>query len=198
MRKHIRPNIGDKFSDLTVVSSVSELGKYHIVCKCVCGSTVDVSMYHLLSGNTRSCRCQTSKILSNGKGAASLKYWYNIYKLNALKLQREFKLTLGEFKLLTVNKNCVYCGEPAKLLNRYLNNKGNQKRKNKRYKQSTVDAANIYVNGVDRIDNNVGYIKENCCTCCESCNFMKQNFTAAQFIEKAHKISHYCLTKIRK
>lgn len=38
------------------------------------------------------------------------------------------------------------------------------------------------INGIDRIDNEKGYIKENCVSCCKNCNRMKCNFKLIQFI----------------
>ena len=46
------------------------------------------------------------------------------------------------------------------------------------------------VNGIDRIDSNIGYIKENCVSCCWTCNKMKNNFSQKEFLEKINKI--YC------
>ncbi len=42
--------------------------------------------------------------------------------------------------------------------------------------------------GVDRLDNNVGYVKKNCVPCCKICNFMKSNYTLKVFLGHASKI----------
>lgn len=43
-------------------------------------------------------------------------------------------------------------------------------------------------NGIDRWDNNIGYIKENCVPCCKDCNFLKQARAPDIFIEKVKQI----------
>jgi hypothetical protein len=178
--KHARPKIGDKFQDLTVIDDKSSKGKYHIICKCICGKHTHVSMYHLLSGDTKSCRCQQTKIKENGLGTVSFKKAYGIYKINADKQGRDFSLTLEEFINL-VTKNCHYCDSSPKDFNGYLSKNGSQKRRDKKYKDSTILLANIKINGIDRKDNNLGYVLENCLPCCVVCNRAKKDMTFEEF-----------------
>lgn len=42
--------------------------------------------------------------------------------------------------------------------------------------------------GVDRLDSSIGYLKENCVSCCSTCNFMKLSLTKDQFLEHIEKI----------
>lgn len=42
--------------------------------------------------------------------------------------------------------------------------------------------------GVDRVDNTLGYLKENVIACCGQCNRMKNNYTLEQFLDKCQKI----------
>jgi len=43
--------------------------------------------------------------------------------------------------------------------------------------------------GLDRLDNNIGYVEGNCVPCCWSCNMMKGTLTGEQFIELCAKIA---------
>lgn len=43
-------------------------------------------------------------------------------------------------------------------------------------------------NGIDRIDNNIGYVIDNCQPCCRMCNIMKSNYGHTQFLEHIRKI----------
>jgi hypothetical protein len=36
-------------------------------------------------------------------------------------------------------------------------------------------------NGIDRIDNNIGYIVKNCVPCCKHCNYVKGDLSQADF-----------------
>lgn len=42
--------------------------------------------------------------------------------------------------------------------------------------------------GIDRVDNSVGYVKENCVSCCEICNKMKWKFTQQDFLKQVKQI----------
>lgn len=43
--------------------------------------------------------------------------------------------------------------------------------------------------GIDRIDNSIGYTKENAASCCKICNYMKKTLSVQEFLDHAHKIS---------
>lgn len=47
------------------------------------------------------------------------------------------------------------------------------------------------VNGIDRLDNTIGYEKDNCVPCCETCNMMKHTFHPIFFIELCRIISGF-------
>jgi len=42
--------------------------------------------------------------------------------------------------------------------------------------------------GIDRVDNNIGYLKENCVSCCGICNMMKMKLTKEKFLNHIKKI----------
>jgi hypothetical protein len=44
----------------------------------------------------------------------------------------------------------------------------------------------IEYNGIDRVDNEKGYLVENCVPCCFTCNSLKKSVTKS-IIEKAYK-----------
>ncbi len=45
--------------------------------------------------------------------------------------------------------------------------------------------------GVDRKDNNVGYVLQNCVPCCKWCNFFKSREGYREFIERCKKITEH-------
>ena len=81
------------------------------------------------------------------------------YVKSAEKRKHHFFLTLEEFSKL-LTEPCFYCGAIP----------------NPR-------------NGVDRVDNSVGYELWNCVTACRTCNYMKQDSTLKDFVEKCTAIS---------
>ena len=44
--------------------------------------------------------------------------------------------------------------------------------------------------GIDRLDNTIGYLRENVVSCCSICNMMKRAYTKEDFINQCMKISN--------
>lgn len=89
---------------------------------------------------------------------------------NPTRKQKEFKLTLAQFKKL-IHSNCYYCGA-APSTDNVWNKSGKRK----------LDKESIKINGIDRIDSDKGYFLENCVPCCPQCNRMKLNYTTEEFL----------------
>lgn len=81
---------------------------------------------------------------------------------------KDFELTLEEFSKL-VHDNCIYCGAPPE--------------KNSEFYQGLrrKSIEDVPVNGIDRIDSNLGYISGNCVPCCSYCNRMKSDLSFDEF-----------------
>jgi hypothetical protein len=43
-------------------------------------------------------------------------------------------------------------------------------------------------NGIDRKNNSLGYVSNNCVPCCSECNLMKRKMSVNQFLEHMRKI----------
>lgn len=85
---------------------------------------------------------------------------YGDYKTRARTKSIPFNLNIDDFCDIVI-KNCVYCGSEPK------------ERKRDRY--------TIYINGVDRVNSDIGYTKDNCAPCCTVCNQMKLNYNLDDF-----------------
>lgn len=109
---------------------------------------------------------------------------YREYKKSARVSNREFNLTESSFNVI-VKDNCYYCGENAPL---------------KQFKRSTRNHGRVLhgnpikFQGIDRVDNDVGYTEENSVPCCPKCNFMKHTLNANDFIDHVLKISEHIKT----
>ena len=88
--------------------------------------------------------------------------YYNIYKRNAALKQKSFELTKEQFMIL-VNTNCTYCG--------IMQEKG--------------------FNGIDRVDSLIGYVSDNCVSCCAMCNYMKKCLDKQSFLNRIEHILSY-------
>ena len=94
------------------------------------------------------------------------------YRMNAGRRGIKFFLTKEEFEDL-VTKNCFYCGAKPSA------------RKNKALK------SHMPMNGVDRVDNTVGYLKSNCVPACPECNMAKRMLTVRRFLQLVRRIYRY-------
>lgn len=52
----------------------------------------------------------------------------------------------------------------------------------------------VRVNGIDRVNNDIGYEDGNVVPCCKLCNYFKKNYTVEQFLGHAKRITEYQLT----
>ena len=156
--------VGTRFGKLVVVSldSYKQKGKKQRIsfwyCKCDCGGEKVVCLQNLRRGHTKSCGCY--KPYKKPLGYASETSLINSYIRQATKRNLTFELTRSEaHKLFT--SNCYYCNiEPKQIHNPRSRNNG----------------VFIY-NGIDRIDNNKGYVIDNVVSCCGMCNISKHNRT---------------------
>ena len=86
-------------------------------------------------------------------------------------------MTFDEFKSF-LHQNCFYCdGEPSSVY----------QIKNSKTGEIRAGLPLIY-NGIDRLNNEIGYTTENCVTCCETCNRMKMKYDYNFFINHITKI----------
>lgn len=198
--KYRNLEIGSKYNKLTVLSfshskkfeRKKRIGscdyRYYYNFKCDCGKEKVISTHSVLNNTTKSCGClqleacnslenkqrlhQNSIILNNNidHNESAIKRIFSSYKTGANKRGYSFELTYDDFKELT-NGTCTYCGDSAYGLSKSKNNKG------------------MYpYNGIDRVDNSIGYIKSNCVTCCKYCNSMKRDTPLDEFKERITKI----------
>ncbi len=138
-------------------------------CLCVCGIITKTKGIHLKNGHTKSCGCYEKEQLIKRNtlpiGEAAFNFLYRVYKYNANKRKLAFNITKEEFKKLT-QKSCHYCGaEPTGSI-----------------KQDTYSNGAYIYNGVDRKDNNIGYVLTNCVPCCRVCNRAKMNMEYTDFL----------------
>jgi len=147
-------------------------------CLCDCGNDAIVSSLRLRGGHTKSCGCLRREICQHGlkEGEASFNKLFSQYKRQAKNRNIIFELTKEEFAYIT-KLNCYYCGkEPSQEFGAR-----SETRMNGHY---------IY-NGVDRKDNNEGYINKNVVPCCGFCNMSKKNLPEEIFLLWIERIYNY-------
>ncbi len=137
----------------------------HWKFKCDCGNYTTSLLRQVFNNTAKSCGClQKEKTRERllgvpnkrlGTGNYEMQAFnklYGDYKISAYNRGYEFRLTKEEFKFLN-KQDCVYCGKPPSNI----------------YNEQSRQGYYVY-NGVDRRDNNLGYIPTNCYSCCTMCN----------------------------
>lgn len=166
--------VGNRYNMLTVVEFVGydKNGNYKWTCKCDCGNYRDVVTRDLKNGHTKSCGCWRDIRLRLPEGEAAFNRVYNHYRKEASDSNRVFELTKEYFRELILS-DCYYCGDPPSNVR----------------KMPRVNGVLVY-NGVDRIDNSIGYVLGNVRPCCKDCNFLKGFRSEGILLDKVKKIYH--------
>lgn len=164
--------VGNKYGKLTVIEQLDQNQPIRWKCKCDCGNIVikkSKALCNRHNNSKTSCGCHRIKLPNSG---AAINRYCLEYKKSAKKRGLSFELSMDEFKLL-ISKNCFYCGiSPSNLVN-------------KRYTNG------VLVNGIDRIDSNIGYTTTNVVPCCKECNYAKRTLTKDKFLGWVKRIACY-------
>lgn len=158
---------GQKINSLSVLywdkGNQHKQGKW--LCQCDCGEQTRVSTNSLRTGRIKSCGCiwksgDYNAVLRHPD--AAFKETYRVYRRSARLKGYDFLLSSEQFQKIT-GENCFYCGI-------YPSN------------EKKLPTGNTYkYNGIDRLDNTIGYILSNCVPCCKPCNYAKQRMTVPEF-----------------
>ena len=170
---------GDVFGELTVIEVLYKRenkvdSKLMANCLCSCGTEKLVYTRNLTRGASNNCGCLTRKIqgLNSRKnfGEALLNRLIGTYKNNAKNRKLVFELNAKQLYNL-FKGNCYYCGIPPSKLT-----------------TSSKHYGFIIWNGIDRLNSRVGYTSNNCVSCCETCNFLKSDYSEEEFMSIINKI----------
>lgn len=150
---------GQKFGMLTVDHWVGSKKAWY--CLCDCGGETHARSFSLKNGKHSRCACcQTAprphRYLPDDMGPKN--QYFRHYRKAAEKRDYCFDLSLNEF-IEIVHKSCHYCGDSPKpnAIHPRLHK--------------------ILVNGIDRVDNSIGYTVDNCVPCCSICNKAKASLS---------------------
>jgi hypothetical protein len=161
-----------------------EKGNYWL-CRCVCGVEKPVRGHSLLSNNSKSCGCKLFEIMSGtitkSDNLRARRAIYNNYVGAARRRGHEFEITFEEFSVLLSSK-CHYCGqEPSTLWPDHYAKRAPA------YYQPKV----FLYNGVDRVDNFIGYTKDNCVPACKICNRSKNETPVNEWLAWAKRLYEF-------
>lgn len=165
--------VGRKSGRLTAISTFKNTnGKISYLCNCECGKQIAVQPSLFKKEKIKSCGCnKNTRFLGNG--VATHNRVLGRYKQNAEKRGLEFNLTLEQFKEL-IHQDCYYCGAAPSNV----------------WKSDSKDNSLLY-NGIDRKDNKIGYVIDNCVSSCKACNFLKGSLSSEAFLNLVFKITFH-------
>lgn len=170
--------VGEKHFRLTLVErlGINKWNKPIWRMLCECGKeTVGVLR------DKKSCGCLQKEITRENNikkrlnsGEANFNRLYKSYQRSAKNKNRDFNLTKEQFKNL-INKNCHYCDRPPSSEGMF----------------NEFSFGAFKYNGIDRINSSMGYILENCVSCCSMCNLGKRKLTQQDFFNWVCKVSKH-------
>jgi hypothetical protein len=162
----MKNEIGNRYGMLVVVESLYRRVNHQFMwwCVCDCGESKAIRGASLRNGETRSCGCLRGGNARLAYGESSKKLLYKSYKYCAKRRGYAWDLSPEEFFGLT-QAPCNYCGVmPAQV---YQPNRGSY--------------GSFVYNGIDRVENEFGYVPTNVVPCCTICNVAKNKLTSEQF-----------------
>lgn len=157
---------GKRFGKLIAIKIVGKTKHRNTIweCRCDCGNIKNIARYNL-GRNSISCGCDKDENVDEYTLIKpSLTVVYMRYKSGAKERGYVFGLSKEELYKIT-SSNCYYCGiEPNQIASR-------------------KNCRGIYrYNGIDRIDNDKGYVIDNVVPCCKTCNIAKRDMSKEAFL----------------
>lgn len=157
-----------KIGKLTIVHRIKRKNNpvVYWLCRCECGNMRTVNGEYLRKNRITSCKeCAEYKFKgASNMGDAAFNSLYKGYERNAKSRNIKFSLSKEQFRIIT-SSNCFYC----------------DKSPSQNAKTSQSYRGNYIYNGIDRVDNTIGYVVNNCVSCCKTCNRAKYQQTQQEF-----------------
>jgi len=172
-RGDFKDEAGNRYGKIKVVKfgGRNKHGQVLWECACDCGNVSYPTGCRLRRGLVKSCGCTVRKPRLP-KGQPAFNRAFDGMKRSAKKRNHEWKLT-KEQVIELVDKDCFYCGAPPSNI---AKPPGNSK-------------GTYAYNGIDRVDNNKGYLITNVVTSCFFCNRAKQDKSVPDFFNWIRQIA---------
>jgi len=178
---NIKEICGQRFKFLVVVEDSGKRFHREVLWKCLCdcGEYCEATGSALRLGKIVSCghsrirsvESRKNQAIAQIKPGSLLRKVYGAYKQQSRSRKLEFSISQSEFDEI-VSRDCFYCGEPPMM------------EKKTKYESR-------FMNGLDRIDNSLGYTISNLVSCCTPCNLMKHARTKEEFLNLIWKIASH-------
>lgn len=165
--------IGKTFGNLAVTAQGPDVtdkrGKVNRtwLCVCKCGRDSYVATNALMTGNTKSCGCGRFSGRTRSDKKLQIPTSSLIRSIKRRATERGISWDISEDAVKkALASDCTYCGSAPRF-----------------YARDGVTR-----NGIDRLDNDLGYTVDNSIPCCTVCNQMKGTFSFTEFSRKISDI----------
>lgn len=168
-----------KIEDISYIKRYSKNHQVYYRGHCECNKEVFVKEEDLSNPLRTKCKgCTVKKLQSECEldiDSADLEKLNNLYQERIVIRSRQLglpcEISLFEY-IKMISKNCEYCGQIPN--------------------QTTMINNKVFRhNGVDRINSNYGYVKNNVVPCCSVCNMMKGSLSGEEFLIQVDRIYKY-------
>lgn len=177
---------GIKANHLTAIKFAKRKNKKtYWLFKCDCGSVTEKRVDKVLYSNPTTLSCGKCGLIKRGSPPIAKENSQNGYKVSFNKLYGSYKRKAKsrgysfdidkKLFLSIIKKNCFYCGiEPSNVIK--------------------SPASELIYNGIDRVNNEKGYYKDNCVPCCAICNRAKRDLDYKQFEKWIKRLVDFNIT----
>jgi hypothetical protein len=149
--------------------------------QCDCGTIKELPITRVTHNEAVSCGCVSrQRDTRTPPGYSGLTVLLKGYKEGAKRRGFQFSLTREEFSKI-VRSPCHYCGVESS-----LTTKGSR--------GIRMEHGLFRSNGIDRVDNSVGYILSNCVSCCTMCSLAKHTRNRDDFLEWIQRVYNHNFT----
>lgn len=169
---------GNTYGKLTVLEFIPDARMWKCVCDCgvICNKHASALTR---KRHVNSCGCYQKQILSayntNTKklddSVTAARKIYGEYKNSANTREYDFTIDFDTFVYI-VKQPCTYCGVI-----------------NSNYR--IIRNGSFSYNGLDRVDNSIGYTRGNVVSCCRICNRAKHTLTKKEFQEWINRLVNH-------
>lgn len=163
---------GQRYGKLVVIELAPPApgSKICWLCRCDCGNKKAVRAECLSQGVSRSCGC-VGRGPKLPPGIAARNQVLKSYRGAARARGYSWELSGEDFDRLTA-QDCFYCGTPPSTT-------------------YAVRHSKFVYNGIDRVDNLLGYTPVNAVTCCQICNRAKGTLPYSDFVAWLGRVTAY-------
>ena len=181
MKRKSNISIGDVFFKLKVIEEpfskkINNTSRHYTSVQCECGNIFTTKCTNLRIGRNK--QCSECSFKERSKRNVKISQHQQVFRRLVLDRckRKNIKIEINLKDFISIcNKKCHYCKDSPKLTNRFSTRK-------------YVNNEDLYMNGIDRINSEIGYTISNCVPCCTSCNYAKHTLSYDEFLEKVKKI----------